>query len=82
MLTAYEVTMTQGPNETTRRCVLPAQAQVVSRRQLAGYLTHTLFADVERGGDNTFYTIREQVYGQRMVMFTVERKADGHYHTT
>lgn len=80
MSTRYEVTMVQGDNETTRVVTLAEPAVVSSARQLAGFLTHLLFKDVERGGDNTFYTIKEKIEGCRLNVFTVERLRDGHYH--
>lgn len=76
----YTVTMVRPDQSDSivRKLLASKPATVVSRRQLAGYLTHTLFADRERGDVGTFYTVQERINGVPHV-FTVERTAQGMY---
>ena len=52
--------------------------QAASSLQLAGFLTHKLFADSERGGEDTHYTVTIR-FGSLVRVFTVRRLADGRY---
>lgn len=77
---SYEVRMIR-PDRTRaviRRYFDVARIPVVSSIQLAGFLTHKLFADTERGGAGTFYTITERV-GDSVQVYTVRRTSDGRY---
>jgi hypothetical protein len=76
----YTVSMTRPDRKRTvnRHIFLDHEPHVRSLRQLAGYLTHTLFGDTERGAVGTFYTITKRV-GKHVRVFTVERTESGHY---
>lgn len=55
-----------------------------SVRQLAGFLTHKLFADKERGGTGTYYVVkinfpRDYPVEYRLAVYTVRKTADGEY---
>lgn len=77
--TECEVTMVQPLKDAvTRRLFGTKLPDVVSQRQLAGYLTHILFADSERGGEGTIYHVTTKRYGTPQV-FSVRRTLDGRY---
>lgn len=63
-----------------RRLFSDQQIQAVSDRQLAGFLTHRLFADRERGGQVTHYTITERSDGHLKV-FTVVKRGENYLHS-
>lgn len=77
--TECEVTMVQPlQNGVTRRLFGTKLPETKSNRQLAGYLTHILFADSERGGVGTIYHVTTTRYGVPR-SFSVRRTADGRY---
>jgi hypothetical protein len=57
---SYTVTMIRPDRKRikTRYLFAANEAPVRSLRQLAGFLTHLLFADAERGGDGTLYNVK------------------------
>lgn len=61
-----------------RRLFNNERIAAASSLQLAGFLTHKLFSDHERGGEGTHYTITVRM-GKTVRVFTVRRLADGHY---
>lgn len=76
----YQVEM-RTPESTqvvVRDLFLSNPPRVVSDRQLAGYLTHTLLPDEMRGGPGTYYTIVERD-GAYLRVFSVRRSEDGQY---
>lgn len=46
-----------------RRMYREKPIEAASIRQLVGYLTHTLFADRERGGEGTVYRVKAVIDG-------------------
>lgn len=76
----YTVTMHRPDRKrpVTRKFYHTEPLKAVSRKQLAGYLTHKLIADDARGGPGTFYTIVEK--GPNFLdVFNVVRDFDGGY---
>lgn len=76
----YAVTMVRPDSDklVTRKLFPTAPINAVSVRQLAGYLTHTIFGDYERGKEGTLYVVR-QIVGGIESLFIIERTAEGTY---
>lgn len=77
----YVVTVTRPDTQEvlTRRLFEDYPAEVSSPRQLAGFLTHKLFSDEERGAlANTYFTVTERI-GDFVNVFTVKRTVRGTY---
>ena len=76
----YNVTMSRPDQieDVTRKLFPTKPIRTVSARQLAGYLTHTIFGDYERGEAGTFYTVKERI-GNTLNVFTIRRMEDGTY---
>lgn len=77
----YEVTMLRPDNDAkiTRKLFPNRRIHALSVRQLAGYLTHTIFGDYERGGAGTLYIVRERITNMGDNLFVIERQNDGTY---
>lgn len=76
----FEVRMVRPDRKrpVVRRLFDTELPNVSSVRQLAGFLTHKLFGDDERGGAGTLYhvTVRS---GDDLDGFTIQRTHDGRY---
>lgn len=77
---SFEVRMVRPDRKrpVVRRLFDREMPDVRSVQQLAGFLTHKLFGDNERGGNGTLYhvTVRS---GELLDGFTVQRTHDGRY---
>lgn len=76
----YAVSMVRPDTDTvvTRKLFPTSPIKAVSARQLAGYLTHMIFGDYERGKEGTLYIVRE-IIGAVENLFIIERTAEGTY---
>jgi hypothetical protein len=77
----FEVVM-QRPDRrrSTRRTMFSDRPlRFASNLQMAGFLTHMLLGDQERGLAGTFYTITVRMGRDILQCFTVRRTASGHY---
>lgn len=56
-----------------KRRLIEDTPRVASEAQLAGYLTHKLFTDAERGPDGSTYVVERETEGRRTV-FAVNKR--------
>jgi hypothetical protein len=77
----FTVTMIRPDRVRPVRKELHVEANIAVKSdiQLAGFLTHRLFADKVRGKANTFYVIEERHEDGWLNVFTVRRTEDGRY---
>lgn len=76
----YAVTMYRPDRKrpVTRRIYEQKPIESRNARQLAGFLTHKLFGDHERGGSGTHYVVKITA-PDVLSVFTIRKSEDGEY---